>query len=156
MSDRIKCTARLNELLESNFFIAKSYKRIMKSVKEENLQTFFRKKASKRFQFAIELSEEIGFLKEAYSSYGPFSPSKRKINISPEENLISLLKKAIKKDKKILKDYNHAMSVINEGSTREILLRHMSIIEKSILELKTLKAATMEVAQTKPHVTAQI
>jgi bacterioferritin (cytochrome b1) len=128
----------------------------MKSVKEENLQTFFRKKASKRFQFAIELSEEIGFLKEAYSSYGPFSPLKRINSLSSEENLISLLKKSIKKDKKILKDYKQAMSVINEGSTREILLRHMSIIEKSILELKTLKAASQEVAQENPDIKAHI
>lgn len=156
MSDRLKCAGRLNKLLESNFFVAKYYRRIVRFVEEEALQDFFRRKASKRFQFAIELSEEIGFLKEAYSSYGPFSPIRRSIKISSEEDLLSLLKRSIKNDKKILKEYKKAISEINEGSTREILIRHISIIEKGLLELQTLKAASKEISKEKSNLTNQI
>lgn len=142
MSDRLKCAGQLNQLLESNFLVAKSYRRITKAVEDESLQKFFQKKASKRFQFAIELGEEISFLKESRSSYGPFSPLKRSLGILNEDNLLSLLKKALKNDKRILKQYKKAISEINQASTREILIRHISIIENSIEDLQTLKSVT--------------
>lgn len=145
MSDRLKCAGQLNQLLESNFYVAKCYRKIKKAVEDESLQKFFQKKASKRFQFAIELSEEIGFLNESRSSYGPFSPFlRRNPEIYNEDHLLNLLKKAIKNDRKILKQYKKSISEINQGSTREILIRHISVIENSILELQTLTAASKE------------
>lgn len=140
MSDRLKCAGKLNRLLENNFFIAKFYRRTVEVVEEESLVKFFKKKASRRFQFAVELGEEIGFLKESYSSYGPFSPFRRKPAISSDESLKSLLKKCINNDREIYKRYKKAISETNEGSTREILLRHMSFIENSIEDLEALEA----------------
>lgn len=139
MSDRLKCARRLNELLESNFLIAKSFRQAREYVKEDHLKRFFQKRASKRYQYAIELSEEIGYLKEAYCSYGPFSASKKKLRMTPGDDLLRLLKVVIKNDKKILKEYRKAMSEVNEASTREILIRHVAAIEKNIRELKYLK-----------------
>ena len=140
MNDRFKCAGKLNRLLENNFFIAKFYRKTVEVVGDEALEKFFKKKASRRFQFAIELGEEIGFLKESYSSYGPFSPYKRRPIISADDSLKSLLKKCINNDREIYKRYKKAISETNEGSTREILLRHMSFIEHSIDDLEALKA----------------
>ena len=142
MSDRLKCAGRLNELLENNFAVAKTFRKMKRCVNEEHLQNFFQQKASRRYQFAIELSEEIGFLKEAYCSYGPFSPSRKNSRVTMGEDIVSLLKVAIRNDKEILQEYKHAMAVINEASTREILIRHMAAMEKSLMELKTLKAVS--------------
>ncbi|WP_424494848.1 DUF2383 domain-containing protein [Salinimicrobium sp. GXAS 041] len=139
MSNRLKCAGRLNELLESNFLIAKCFRKIKKSTKKEDLQRFFQKKASKRYQFAIELSEEIGYLKEAYCSYGPFSASKKKLWVVPEQDFTRHLKTIIRNDKKILKEYRNAMAEINEAPTREIIIRHAAIIEKDLFELRALK-----------------
>ena len=148
MSDRQKCAGRLNRLLENNFYVAKCYRKTMECVAEKSLKTNFQNKASRRFQFAIELSEEIGFLKGAHSSYGPFSPFRRIPAISKNENLLSLLKKSLKNEKAMLRDYKKAIADINEGSSREILIRHTSIIENNILDLKKLKSIHKEKAST--------
>ena len=138
MSDRLKCAVKLNRLLENNFFIAKFYRRMVEVVEDESLLKFFKKKASRRFQFAVELSEEIAFLKESYSSYGPFTPSKKEVAISSDESLKSLLKRCLDHDREIFKRYTKAISRTNKGSTREILLRHKSFIENSIEDLEAL------------------
>lgn len=153
MSDRLKYTVRLNRLLENNFFGAKVYRKIMKSLEEEPLKEYFHKRASKRCQFAIELSEEIGFLKGAYSSYGPFSPIRRNPGISEGERTSSLLEKAIELDEEILKDYRIAISEINHGSTREILIRHISILEHNILHLQILEAEVIATENNQPSLT---
>ena len=150
MSDRLKCAGRLNELLESNFLIAKCFRKIKKSIKEEHLQRLFQKKASKRYQFAIELSEEIGYLKEAYCSYGPFSASKKKLRVSSEQDVVKHLKTIIKNDKKILKEYKNAIAEINEATTREILIRHTAGIEKDLFEIISLKKKLQPQEKPKP------
>ena len=149
MSDRLKCAGRLNRLLENNFYVAKCYRKTAESITEKSLRTDFQRKASKRFQFAIELSEEIGFLKGAYSSYGPFSPFRRSPAISRNENLLSLIKKSLKNEKGMLKDYKRAIGDINQGSTREILIRHISVIENNIFHLKRLRSEHKESTLTK-------
>lgn len=156
MSDRLKYTVRLNKLLEKNFFGAKVYRKIMHSVEEESLKAYFQKRASKRCQFAIELSEEIGFLKGAHSSYGPFSPLKRNPGIPDGERISNLLEKAMDLDEDILKGYKLAISEINNGSTREILIRHISIVENSILDLQILKAEITATENRQPSLTSII
>lgn len=144
MSDRIKCVGRLNRLLENNFFVAKYYRKCLGAVKDEALRTFFRNKASRRFRFAIELSEEIGFLKGTRSSYGPFSPLRRRPVVSAEDDLEQLLEKSIRNDRLIYQEYRKALSEINEGSTREILIRHLSYVEDSLRDLRALQAVTVK------------
>lgn len=142
MSDRIKCTGLLNRLLENNFFVAKYYRKCLQAVKDEALKTFFSTKASRRFGFAIELSEEIGFLKGTRSSYGPFSPLRRRPVVSANDDLEQLLEKSIRNDRLIYQEYRKALSEINEGSTREILIRHLAYIEDSLRDLRALLAVT--------------
>lgn len=142
MSDRIKCAGRLNRLLENNFFVAKYYRKCQQTVKDEALKDFFKNKASRRFRFAIELSEEIGFLKGTHSSYGPFSPSRRRPSITAEDDQDQILEKSIRNDRLIYQDYRKALSEINEGSTREILIRHLAYIEDSLRDLRALQAVS--------------
>lgn len=142
MSDRLKCAGRLNRLLENNFFVAKHYRKCMEAVRDDALVIFFKKKASRRFRFAIELSEEIGFLKGKKCSYGPFSPFRRHPAISANDDLEQLLEKSIRNDRLIYQEYRKALSEINEGSTREILMRHMSYVEDSLRDLRALQAVS--------------
>lgn len=142
MSDRLKCAGRLNRLLENNFFVAKHYRKCMEAVRSDALVVFFKKKASRRYRFAIELSEEISFLKGKNSSYGPFSPLKRRPEISANEDLDQLLEKSIRNDRLIYQEYRKALSEINQGSTREILMRHMAYIEDSLRDLRALQAVS--------------
>lgn len=128
----------MNRLLEHNFFIAKYYRKCVQVVKNEALTDFFKKKASRRFNFAIELSEEISFLKGTNCSYGPFSSSRRQPRISSDDELETLLEKSIRNDRLVSHEYRKALSEINEGSTREILIRHLSHIENSLRDLKAL------------------
>lgn len=142
MSDRPKCTKLLNRLLEHNFFVAKYYRKCVQVVKNEALTDFFKKKASRRFNFAIELSEEISFLKGVNCSYGPFSSSRRQPKISLDDELEILLEKSIRNDRLMTQEYRKALSEINEGSTREILIRHLSHLEDSLRDLKALQAVS--------------
>ncbi|MFD1079588.1 hypothetical protein, partial [Longispora fulva] len=50
-----------------------------------------------------------------------------------------LLKKSYKLHKKAMRDYRTALSQINDGSCREIFIRHKARFENMLFELKSLK-----------------
>ena len=83
----------------------------------------------------IAVGEEMSFLKGDRCSYGPFSSKRRQDRIGSEAHIFSLLSEVKRIDKRIVLEYKKAISEINEGFTREILIRHLSIIEKDIIEL---------------------
>lgn len=128
----------LGRLLEDNFTSSKVFRKLTEALKEVSLKYYFQNLASRRSQFAIEISEEISF----YSSKKPFIPSisyDKKRDYNCQENKIKCIKKAIKRNKTSLQKYQESLCRIYDGSSREVLIRHKAYIENCIFELNALK-----------------
>ncbi|HET8855740.1 MAG TPA: hypothetical protein VFM60_07435 [Salinimicrobium sp.] len=135
----LKCTERLNILLEENFLIARMYKRISETTKDEDISRIFGDAAILRHQFIHEITEEIRLLGGTAGMDGSHSRLRNIRRTTAEENVFQLIKKCVKANKENLKGYCKAISQVNNGFVREILLRHKSLIENGISELKYLK-----------------
>ena len=138
MNNRNNRENMLRLLFEDNFKTARSCRKTMEAVADVSLQYYFQNLASRRSKFALELADEIAF----YGGKKPYLPSnayeERKPIIS-EENKLHYLKKSVRRNKASLQKYREALSQINDGSCREILLRHKAYVENSVFELKALK-----------------
>ena len=128
----------LRLLFEDNFKVARKCRKTMEAVADVSLRYYFQNLASRRSKFALELADEIAY----YGGKKPYFPSDayegRWTEIS-EENKLRYLKKAVELNKVSLQKYQDALGQINDGSCREILLRHKAFIENSVFELKALK-----------------
>lgn len=138
MSNHATREKNLQKLMEDNFQVAKSCRKIMSAVNDTSLEYYFQGLASRRSQFALELGEEIAF----YSGKEPYIPStayeRRKEGLK-EQDPHKLVKKNVKLHKESFRKYKEALCEIHEGSCREILLRHKAFIENSLFELNGLK-----------------
>lgn len=129
----------LRQLLEDNFTSSKYFRKLMEALENVSLRYYFQNLASRRSQFAIEISDEITF----YGGKRPFFPSsfsQRNRENNCEEDKMRCIKKALKINKASLQKYQESLCRINDGSCREILLRHKAYIENCIFELKSLKS----------------
>jgi hypothetical protein len=128
----------LQLLFEENFKVARKYRKTMEALPDLPLQQYFQNLASRHSQFALELADEIAY----YGGKKPFSPSgafeNRRVDL-PKKSKRQLLKKALKCNKLSLLKYREALCHVNDGSCREILLRHKAFVENSVFELKALK-----------------
>lgn len=139
MDERLIWAGRLNELLESNFQIARIYRRTMEASTDPSLKKYLLRQASKRSQFAMELNQNIESLGGRPPSYSKTSQHPDFRTRSLNVNEIILLKNCIKKDKICLRKYKKALSKVNDGSSREKLLRHKAAVREGIKELKAFK-----------------
>lgn len=138
MSNRNNRENTLRLLFEDNFKVARSCRKTGQAVADVSLQYYFQNMASRRSQFALELANEIVY----YGGKKPYSPSNAYEERWPDslkENQLHYLKKAVRRNKASLQKYREALGQINDGSCREILLRHKAFIENSVFELKALK-----------------
>ena len=138
MSDQLNRENYLRKLLEDNFRASRNCRRIKEVVSDPSLKQYFQNLSATRGQFAIELGEEIVY----FGGKKPYVPPKNFVqwpSVS-EENQQRYLKKAIKIHQQSLENYKMALSQVNDGSCREILIRHKAFIEKCVFELKALKA----------------
>ena len=137
MSDHNNRENYLRKLLEDNFRASKNCRMIKEVVTDPSLKLYFQNLAASRGQFAIELGEEIVY----FGGKQPYVPPKNFVQwpTASEENQQKYLKKALKIHNQSLENYKLALSQVNDGSCREILIRHKAFIEKSIFELKALK-----------------
>lgn len=129
----------LRRLLEDNFKSARRCRKWLDTLQETSLKYYFQNLASRHSQFAMEISDEISF----YGGKRPFIPSlyfDRNREANCEEDKINCIRKALKLKKASLQKYQEALCRINDGSCREILLRHKAYLENSIFELKALKS----------------
>lgn len=139
MNDRFKWTKLLNRLLHDNFHVARSYRKTAEAMPDVSLKHYFQKRASKRSQFAIELDQEITFLGGNSTVHDIYPITKKPFDTS-EASAYKLIKMCVKLNKKSIKDYQQAISEVNEGSSREILFRHRAKIQEGLIELKTLRS----------------
>ena len=128
----------LRRLLEDNFISSKHCRRSMEALEDVSLKYYFQTLASRRSQFAVEISDEISF----YGGKRPFFPSayyERNREDNREEDRMNYIKKILKINKGSLQKYQEALCRIHDGSCREVLIRHKAYIEHCIIELKALK-----------------
>lgn len=142
MEERERWARRLNKLLEINFRIARTYRRMMESVSDGSLRTFLGRLASERFKFAMELEQEIAAMGGKVSAE---TRNHARIGLGSSTSLllftsnVMLLRNCIKKNKSCIRKYKKALAKINDGSSREKLLRHLATYQKDIKQLKILK-----------------
>lgn len=134
---------QLQLLIEDNFLVAKHCRKTMESISEISLRYYFKKLAAKRSQFAMELGTQLNSLggKNPYVPTSTFE--KRWMDIS-EENKLKNVRQSLKLYKFSLKKYKKALSHINDGSCREILIRHKAYFAGTVYELKELKSLIKE------------
>lgn len=134
---------QLQLLIEDNFLVAKHCRKTMETISEVSLRYYFQKLAAKRSQFAMEL----GSLLNALGGKNPYVPTstfeKRWTDIS-EENKLKNVRQSLKLYKFSIKKYKKALSHINDGDCREILIRHKAQFAHTIPELKALKRLIKE------------
>lgn len=127
----------LRQLLEENFRSSRLFRKLMETLKDVSLKYYFQNLASRRSQFAMEISDEIAF----YGGKRPFFPSyERNREENCEEDKKKCIKKALKVNKASLQKYQESLCRIHDGSCREVLLRHKAYVENCIFELKALKS----------------
>lgn len=137
MSDHEKRERNLRQLLEDNFIISRHFRKYAEAITDVSLKQYFKSLASRRSQFAIELGEEIAF----HGGKLPYmSPSAYDRQSSLElTGKFKYINSAMEFHKQSVQKYQAALGEINDGSCREILLRHKAFIENCIFELKSLK-----------------
>lgn len=138
MSDRSKREYYLRQLLEDNFIVSKLLRKIAESINDASLSTYFADLANKRNQFALELSDDIAF----YGGKQPFFPPNaydRRSHKLSGANTFKVLKKLYKLHKHSFEKYRNALSQINDGNCREVIIRHKAYVENCLFELKSLK-----------------
>lgn len=133
--DKIK---QLQILIEDNFLVAKHCRNTMETISEISLRHYFQKLAAKRSQFAMELGQQMNNLGEK----NPYIPSSTFENRWPEisdENKLKNIKKCLRLFKQSVQKYKNALSKINEGNCREVLIRHKVSFAFTLAELRTIK-----------------
>ena len=128
----------LRLLFEDNFKVARNCRKTMEAVVDVSLRYYFQNLASRRSRFALELAEEIAYYggKKPYFSSDAYEGRWTEIS---EENKLRNVRKIVELNKVSLQKYQEALGQVNDGSCREILLRHKAFIENSVFELKALK-----------------
>lgn len=129
----------LRRLLEDNFTSSKNFRKHMETLEDVSLRYYFQNLASRRSQFAMEISDEIIF----YGGKRSFFPSayyERNRESNREEDKMQCIKQALKVNKNSLQKYQESLCRIHDGSCREVLLRHKAYIENCVFELKSLKS----------------
>lgn len=136
MSYQINRENYLRQLLEDNFRASRNCRQIKEVLEDPALKHYFQQLAATRGQFAIELGEEIIY----FGGKKPYVPPKNFVQwpSNSEESERKYLKKALKIHKQSLANYKQALAQVNDGSCREIIIRHKAFIEKTIFELKAL------------------
>ena len=138
MAESLNREQKLRELLDDNFGVSKHCRKTVGAIEDASLKYFFQSIASKRAQFASEISDEITF----YGGKVPYIPPAAYERPWPEISegkKLRAVQICLKLHKKSHRKYCDALSKINDGSRREILLRHKASIEKFMSDLKGIK-----------------
>lgn len=138
MGEGLNREKNLRELLDDNFSVSKHCRKTVGAIQDTSLKYLFQSYATRRGHFAAEISDEISF----YGGKVPYIPPAAYQRPWPdisEEKKLRAVKRCLKLHKQSYRKYREALSKVNEGSCREILIRHKSYIEKCIFELKSIK-----------------
>lgn len=142
MNERLRWAKKLNNLVKRNTQIAKTYKKMLTAIPSESIKVILDQHISRTAQCAKELEQEIKYL-EVDELLNKRPIYRRDFKIRPlkllEATTPVLLRYCIKQKKTTIKLYRKTLSRINEGSTREKLIRHISLFETDLNELRSLE-----------------
>ncbi len=138
MSDQSKREYNLRQLLEDNFIVSNLLRKIAEAISDTSLENYFLSLAQKRNQFAVELSDNIAFYGGNKPYFPPNAYDRRWIKMATTGKN-KILKRFYKLHKASLEKYQTALSQVNDGNCREILIRHKAYIENCLFELKALR-----------------
>ncbi len=145
MSYSKEISKKLNELLEKNYDAEKGYKLAAEKVKNQQLKSFFSKRAQERYDFGHELKSEIKNFGEdpdkGTSVKGDVHRSwmNLKASLSNDKDE-SVLEEAIRGEKAAVEEYEEILKEPEiPASTGNILMKQKNAIVASLNEVKTLE-----------------
>jgi hypothetical protein len=142
MNDRKKWIKALDQLWSENYRISQFYRRAKGATTDKTLKAALIRLSSKRAQFTFEIGQQIKELGGNCNSF-PITEDIRRSIISlnlTQESTERIITKSILTEKNSIKEYLHALSLVNHGPTREILIRHKASISLMIKDLRNLEA----------------
>ena len=140
MNERKKWIKVLDELWLKNFKVSQFYRRATGVARDKALKAALFRLSSQRAQFAFEIGHQVEILGGSFHSYEIDGDLRRKsipLNLS-EESTERICEKSILHEKESIKDYTRTLSAVNDGPTREILIRHKAQINNFMRELQSL------------------
>lgn len=142
MSERKKWVKILDQLWQRNCRVNNYYRMATGAVRDQKLKQALLCYATCRAQFSFELYQRIKNIATETSVKEDQNLSKgTAISLSlSEENIGRILQKCISAEKDCLAEYSRALTKVNDGITREILIRHRARITSIIRELQHLYA----------------
>lgn len=145
MSYSNEISKKLNELLEKNYDAEKGYKLAAEKVKNQQLQSFFSKRAQERYDFGHELKSEIKNFGEdpdkGTSVKGDVHRSwmNLKATLSGDKDE-AVLEEAVRGEKAAVEEYEEILKEPEiPASTGNILMKQKNAIIASLNEVKTLE-----------------
>lgn len=143
MSEKMKWAGILKELWQKNYNVSSFYRRAMEAITDSGLKQKFINTATKRAQLAFELNQQILRLggKSAYfvKTSPAHAPNTFTLNLS-YENIERILKRCELIEMESITEYQKALSRINEGIAREVIIRHRKQLEIGLRELKSFES----------------
>lgn len=143
MYEKRKWAGILNDLWQRNYYVSSFYRRAMETITHPGLKQKFLKSATNRAQLAFELSQQIARLDGTSLKFNKADLHKKGPIISlnlPLENLQRILEKCEHLERESIREYSRALTQINEGRSREVLIRHRKLLETGIKELKSFES----------------
>lgn len=142
MNERMRWARKLKRLIKRNSQIAKTYKKMVAEIPSESIKEVLAQHIFRVTQCAKELEQEIDYLEidELLTKKSIYNKSfkERPLKLL-EKSVPVLLQYCIKQKKTTIKLYRKTLTRINEGSIREKLLRHISLFESDLRDLRLLE-----------------
>ncbi|CAM1333668.1 ferritin-like domain-containing protein [Tenacibaculum aestuariivivum] len=139
-------SSQLNNLLEKNYDAERGYRTAAENVKNNNLTTYFEKKANERKSFGKALKGEIKNFGETPKQNGSLTGSVHRAWMNTKSFLSSetdeaMLEEALRGEKSALKEYNEVINSkeILPKSTTVILESQRDLILKDAINIKKLE-----------------
>ena len=145
MSYSNEISKKLNELLEKNYDAEKGYKLAAEKVKNQQLKSFFSKRAQERYDFGHELKSEIkNFGEDPDKGTSLKGDAHRtwmnlKASLSGDKDE-AVLEEAVRGEKAAVEEYEEILKEPEiPASTGNILMKQKNAIIASLNEVKTLE-----------------
>lgn len=140
MNERKKWIKALNQLWSENYRVSQFYRRATGATSDKILKATLIRLSTKRAQFTFEIGQRLKELG------GETYPHKRVENNSStiiplnltRESTERILNKSLGLERQSIQGYFRALAVVNDGPTREILIRHKAGISQMIRELQNI------------------
>ncbi|MDT0643910.1 hypothetical protein RM553_13815 [Zunongwangia sp. F363] len=162
MGCREKTIRILDKLKARNLEHQKDYHHVARHTRKLMIKSFFLKLATQKKEFAAKLEREMEALKKELLPAERFQLERSVSGDCPALVHVSryerqgLIKECYRREKQSLQFYNCALSQVNRGSTREMLLAHKHKIYMCLREIKCMGIRIYEIEDESEEVSFEI